>query len=294
MNFSKSHLPYWLVAFSVMIALTMPVLIKDGMFMDAVQYAAVAHNMSKGIGTFWFPHLSKLNVGELPSFHEQPPLAFGIQSVFFRIFGDSLYVERFYTFLTMTINAALIVMIWKEIFKNNHDLKKIAWLPLIMWITIPVCFWSYSNDMNENTMGIFITASVLLMLQGFGTDKYSLIYLTLSGICIFLATLSKGIPGFFPIVLPVLYWLLLKNERFSKIILHTAILIIIPLVIYAILFSMPVSRESLLLYLFKRALHRINDVPTVSNRFYIFYRLFSELLPQLILISYVNLYYYRY
>lgn len=252
--------------------------------MDAMLYTSVSHNLSLGIGTFWFPQFSAHNVAGLSSFHEQPPLVFGIQSLFYDLFGNSMYVERFYTFLTMCITAMLIVFLWKELFRNQEGLRKLSWLPLILWITIPVCFWSYSNNMHENTMGIFTLCSAILTYKAFRIGKFQFILLALSGASIFLASFSKGIPGFFPITIPFLYWLTTKNISFSKAFLHTLMLILIPFLVYMILFLIPESKESLSTYLFKRALHRINEAPTVDNRFYILWRLFTELLPQLILV----------
>jgi 4-amino-4-deoxy-L-arabinose transferase-like glycosyltransferase len=276
--------PFWLIAISVLIVLTLPTLIQDGMFMDAMLYTSVSHNLSMGIGTFWFPQFSIHNVAGLPSFHEQPPLVFGIQSLFYTLFGDSMYVERFYTFLTMCITALLIIFLWKEIFRNQDGFIKLGWLPLILWITIPVCFWSYSNNMHENTMGIFTLSAVLLIYKSFLTEKFQITLWILSGFTIFLATLSKGLPGFFPITVPFLYWLTIKKNTFSKTFLQTLIITLLPVIIYTILFFIPESKESLSTYLFKRVLHRINEVPTVDNRFYILLRLFMELLPQLSLV----------
>lgn len=273
--------PFWIITISVLIGLTLPTLIRDGMFMDAMLYTSVAHNLSMGIGTFWFPQFSLHNIAGLTSFHEQPPLVFGIQSVFFKILGDSLYVERFYTFLTMCITALLINLLWKEIYRNNNGLKSLGWLPIILWITIPVCFWSYSNNMHENTMGIFTLSSVLLIYKASQSEKYRLMTWVLAGVFIFLATLSKGLPGFFPIIVPFLYWLTIRKNTFSKTFLQTFIITLVPVIIYGILFLIPESKESLSTYLFKRALHRINEVPTIDNRFFILYRLFTELLPQI-------------
>ena len=77
--------PFWLLAFSILIVLTLPKLIQDGMFMDAMLYTSVSHNLSLGIGTFWFPQFSVHNLAGLSSFHEQPPLIFGFQAIFFKI-----------------------------------------------------------------------------------------------------------------------------------------------------------------------------------------------------------------
>ena len=251
--------------------------------MDAMLYTSVSHNLSIGIGTFWFPQFSVSNVAGLSAFHEQPPLVFGIQSLFFKILGDSMYVERFYTFLTMVITAFLIKSVWSEIFKDQ-PIKKLGWLPIILWITIPVCFWSYSNNMHENTMGIFTLSSVLMIFKSLRINKYFFLYGLLSGLFIFLATLSKGIPGFFPIVVLFLFWIVTRKVSFFKILSLSVIILIIPFLLYLILFLLPESKESLSTYLFKRVLYRINEAPTAEFRLWILYRLFTELIPQLILV----------
>ena len=273
--------PFWLIALSILIGLTLPVLIQDGMFMDAMLYTSVSHNLSQGIGTFWFPQFSLHNVANLPSFHEQPPLVFGIQSLFFKIFGDSMYVERFYTFLTMCITAFLINYLWKDVFSGYQSIKRLGWLPVIFWITIPVCFWSYSNNMHENTMTIFTLISVIIIYKTFKTEKIHVLSCVFAGIFIFLATLSKGFPGFFPITIPFLFWITTKEIRFSKVFIQSLIITLIPMVIYFVLFLLPDSKESLTTYLFKRVFNRISDDPTVDNRFWILYRLFTELIPQI-------------
>lgn len=281
----SKHTPFWLITCSVLIGLTLPVLIQDGMFMDAMLYTSVSHNLSMGIGTFWFPQFSLHNVAGLNSFHEQPPLVFGIQALFYNVFGDSMYVERFYTFITMCISASLVYFLWKAIYRKEVDLSKMGWLPIFIWITIPVCFWSYSNNMHENTMGIFTLWSVLLTYKAFNSPKIPVAMLVFSGILIVLATLSKGIPGLFPVVVPFLYWVSTKKINFSKTFIYTSILVFTIILSYVILILIPVSRESLSIYFFKRVLHRINELPTVDSRFYIIGHLFMELIPQLVLVA---------
>jgi 4-amino-4-deoxy-L-arabinose transferase-like glycosyltransferase len=277
------NLPFRLFTMSILILLTLPVLIQDGMFLDAMLYTCVSHNLSHGIGNFWFPQLSSSNFFGFPFFLEQPPLVFGIQSLFFRVLGDSMYVERFYTFLTTCITAILITRLWKDIFSNEKAIKELSWLPVLIWITIPGCIWSYSNNMMENSMAIFDLIAVILTLRALNSEKPETIKFFLAGLFIFLATFSKGVPGAFPLTIPFLHWVIFRKKSFSNIFTGTIILTAVPLVIYFILFQFPQSRESLLYYATKRLLVRINDSPTVTTRFFIVKSLFTELIPQLIL-----------
>ncbi len=281
MNSSK-HLPFWLITIAVLIGLPGVTLIQDGMFMDAMLYTSVAHNEAQGIGNFWFPQFSTLvlNAPGTNSFHEQPPLAFAIQSVFFRIFGDSMYVERFYVFLCTCITAFLIHLLWRQIFKSREELRRMSWLPIFIWITVPTVFWGASNNVNENTMGIFTLSAVLVAFKGLQKQEGTSIgHWILSGALIFLATMGKGFPGFFPLCTPMLYWLVVRRASFKKAFLATLIMALLPLLTYVILFQVSPSKESLSIYLFDRALHRINQNPTTSNRFMSLESLFMDLLP---------------
>jgi 4-amino-4-deoxy-L-arabinose transferase-like glycosyltransferase len=281
---TNKNFPFWIFTFSVLIILTIPVLIQDGMFLDGMLYTAVSHNLSNGIGTFWFPEYSpSYNNAGSHFFYEHPPLVFGIQSLFFRLFGESMYVERFYTFLTMCITAFSIHLLWRMIYKKDGELKRISWLPVLFWITIPSCSWSYSNNMMENTMGIFTLGAVIFIFKAVESEKNETFTLIISGLFVFLATLSKGVPGLFPLSLPFLYWITFRKKSFARVILQTLLIISVPAILYLILFNLSQSQESLTFYVTKRLLGRIHDNPTVGNRFYILKRLFSELLPQIIL-----------
>jgi 4-amino-4-deoxy-L-arabinose transferase-like glycosyltransferase len=282
--------PFWLLTFSVVILLTLTRLIQDGMFFDSMMYTCVSHNLSKGIGTFWFPVFSPsyFNSGS-PFFLEHPPLVFGIESLFYKILGDSMYVERFYILLIICISAFLIHLLWKTIFKNDVELKRMSWLPILLWITIPSCSWSYSYNMMENTMGLFCLAAVLSSFKAVESGQNRPGLLILSGFFVFLATLSKGVPGLFPLTVPFLYWLTTRKKSFLNTIISSIVILSVPVVIYFILFNIAQSKESLTFYFTHRLLARIQHDPTVSSRFHILIRIVSELIPLIILAGLVIL-----
>lgn len=273
------QLPFWLFTFALIAALTLPVLIQDGMFMDAVLYTSVSKNLANGTGSFWFPVFSNYGVAGLSTFHEQPPLVFGIQALFFYVFGSSMYTERIYVLVTIIASALFIVRCWQQAAEGAQ--KAIGWLPLILWIIIPVCFWSYSNNMHENTVTVFTLLSCIYYLMS--VNRSSTLPLVISGLFIFLASFSKGIPGFFTLAMPFIYWVCTRRITFGKAIGQTIILAIIPAIIYVLLFQLEAGRESLSNYFYKRLLHRISDVHTVESRFYIIYRLLLELIPSAVI-----------
>lgn len=278
------HFLFCLLTASLVIGLIVPVLIQDGMFMDGLLYTCVSKNLSLGQGSFWKPYImdSWMKSGS-PYFIEHPPLVFGIQSVFFRILGTGIHTERIYSFLTAIITIYLIVLTWNQINKNNHELKRFIWLPVLFWISIPVCFWSYQNNMQENTMGIFTLLSVYLSLLALSRQKTAgIILLIFSGVSIFLASFSKGIPGLFPLTIIFLYWLIHREISFQKMLSYSMIIFLVPVIIYFLLMLNKDAYESLSFYIINRAFHRIQSVSTVSTRFYIAWRLLLELLPVLI------------
>lgn len=285
---TNKQLPFWIFSLSVVFGLTLPVLIQDAMFQDAMLYSSVSHNLSQGIGTFWFPQYSKMNIAGLSSFHEHPPLLFGIQALFFKALGSSIYIERFYTFLMIVLNIFLINLLWKAIFQKNDDQRKLGWLPVLFWMTIPVCFWSFRGNMMENTMSVFDLGAVLLFFYAINSKRHNIFLLGGSGLMIFLASFTKGIPGLFPLVVPFLYWLTLRKTGFWQSVKQTAILFAVPAVIYVVLSLIPESRESLSNYVFKRLLMRVDVMPTADYRLEILWRLVKELIPVMIMVSVVS------
>jgi hypothetical protein len=274
------QLPFWVFTFAIVIALTLPILIADGMFMDGMLYSSVSHNLSQGIGSFWFPQFSKCNMSGLTSFHEQPPLVFGIESFFFKILGDSMYTERIYTFLTMCLTAFLINSLWKLVCKEESQ-KRMGWLPIMLWIITPLVFWSYSNNMQENTMGLFTLSSSLVILKSLRSSQFRAGLYLLAGVFVFLATLCKGVPGLFTISIPFLYWLSTRQITLNRALASTGLILLVLIVVYGVLLLFETSRESLSLYVFKRLMGRISNEHTANNRFHIWWDLLSNLLPLL-------------
>jgi len=125
------HLPFYLIIISLFIGIVAPALFSDGMFMDGVLYAAISQNLANNLGSFWDLHLTNTLY---PHFHEHPPLAFGIQSIFFKLFGESILIERFYSLITFIITGWIIILIWRKI--SDIKFHSLSWLPLLFWIFI--------------------------------------------------------------------------------------------------------------------------------------------------------------
>jgi len=276
----KNNALFILFTITVFIGLVVPALVSDGMFMDGILYATVSKNLANGYGSFWFPKFSETwLVQGLNTFHEHPPLVFGIQSLFFRILGNSMYVERFYSFLTSCLMLLLILLNWSLIFRENENIKKLGWMPILFWIITPECFWGARNNVMENTMGLFTLLASYFVLKALWTKSRVLLNMTIGGVFIFLSTFSKGAPGLFPLFTVFVYWLVHKDIPIMKVILYSMVLLMIPVIIYGLLILNDSARTSLSFYFFERLLNRVQTAPTVVNRFHVVRRLFEELLP---------------
>ena len=93
-------------------AAIVPRLAQRGMFVDGVTYASIARNLSEGRGSFWSPSYTAT---VYPQFHEHPPFGFWLQSWWFRVLGDHLFVERAYSLAAAIGTALLIALIWRRL-----------------------------------------------------------------------------------------------------------------------------------------------------------------------------------
>ncbi|MGB6036491.1 MAG: glycosyltransferase family 39 protein [Cryomorphaceae bacterium] len=186
----------WIWAAAIFLGLLLPFLVQRGMFLDGVTYAAIAKNLSLGVGSFWAPHYTPTLY---PVFYEHPPLVFSLQSILFDLFGDQFWVERLYSFLMGLAVIGGMLFCLCQLFDRQK-----AWLAaavaVILWISIPQVFWSFRNNMLENTSSVFTLLSVGSFLAF--RQKGKLWNAILGSLFLVAAFLSKGPTALFPLVAP--------------------------------------------------------------------------------------------
>ncbi len=188
------------------------------MFVDGLWYGTISKNLAEGIGSFWSPAFTRTMY---PHFFEHPPLVFGIQSIFFKLFGDSLYTEKIYAFIIMCITLILIIILWRLLFRDEPELKSFAFLPGILWVIHDTTYLYYPNNLLECTQGVFILISVILILKGIqNANNLSHLYMFLAGISLILTFLSKGFTGLFPLIAIIIYYLVFKTISFKRMVLY--------------------------------------------------------------------------
>jgi 4-amino-4-deoxy-L-arabinose transferase-like glycosyltransferase len=240
------------------------------MFADGQWYAAIANNLADGHGTLWKPVS-----GWLPDhrgyywFYGHPPLAIWLQAVCFQILGDSLYTERLYSLVIGIMTVALIVLIWKELFRSEPAVRPFGWLPVMIWTMMPLASWGIKNNVLETTMTVFVLMATLFCLKAMtshGRSKWLL--LILSGVSVCLAFLSKGPPGLLPLAIPVIWWLILRKGKFLSAIATTALLVVSVSMFFGLILIDEEARDSLITYLSEQVWFSSSNEATTSNRLY--------------------------
>jgi 4-amino-4-deoxy-L-arabinose transferase-like glycosyltransferase len=275
---------YWMLTLTVFVSLLIPTLVQEGMFLDGITYAAISKNMANGYGSFFNPHYTKILYS---NFHEHPPLVFILQSGFFKLFGNAFYTERIFSLLIAILTVIGITQCWR-LFNDKNEFKEYDWLPVLLWLSIPLVSWSYKNNLLENTMGVFTIFAVFFILKSFIEKR--IIYLFVGGVLIVLAFLSKGPVGLFPILVPLLYAIVYKSNKNA--LKYSAYLILFTISIsYIFSIAFPELKQNIVLYFEQQLIPALSNKReiTTNNRFTIILNLILELSLPIALLVYFTI-----
>lgn len=274
-----TRLTPWLFLLSLFLLLTAPDLFMSGMFLDGVTYAAVARNFAfdGDLAT----HLTYTQT-LFPQFVEHPPLHFWLSGVLYKLFGDHEWVENLYCLITAGFTAFFIAKIWQVLLPAQRNQ---FWLPVLLWMLVPVVSWSYSNNMLENTLSIFVLAAAFAYLKFAKGKKTS--WLLLAGFFLAAGFFTKGFVALYIWVLPALYaWFMADNFSFKKAVTHSVLFVAataIPALFY--LWLVPDAALMTELYIQKQVVGSIQNVVTVSSRFFILGDFILKILIPLIVVA---------
>lgn len=265
----SNNTPFWLLLIGLFLILVSKSLLTEGMFFDGVTYASISRNMAEGQGTFWNPHYT---LTLYPEFRQHPPLALGMEALFFKALGDHWWVEKAYSVLMFLLSGLFIALIWKRTTNNLCW----AWLPLLFWLVMPLVTWSATSNLLENTMSVFVLLSVFLMIVSY--QRNHKIWLLLSAFTLLLAFLSKGFTGLFPLVFPVLYCAFDPKRRWIQGPIDTFLLMVTLSLLSGVMFlvfpaSFAYLKDYFNLQVIGGGLHEV----TTTSRFYIVFALLQQL-----------------
>lgn len=257
----------------------------EGIFLDGITYAAISRNLAIGKGSFW-----ALYYRNEWTFSEHPPLMFGLQAIFFKIFGDHYLTEKIYSFVIWLVSLLLIKKIWTTHFTDKAHKYTYA-LPVLLWCIAPTVTWTYTNNMLDCTMAMFDLCAILMFVKAHkanANNKQSA-YLIAAAIFVFAAMLTKGPVGAFPIAAPAIYWLTYNKRKTNTLLQafsHAALLFVIVSILYLVFYHFPAAKANFDRYLHQQlfaALGGEREITGGLGRLTLAYELLIQLLPSIAL-----------
>lgn len=225
------------------------IVLEGRLFFDGLIYSSISRNLSEGYGSIWRPHFAT----ELfPVFAEHPPLAFWLQSIFFRIFGSETWVEKYFSTLILMASAVILIGIWRRLTVSQPQVRGLAAYPLALALLSDPVSWSFANNMLEGTLFVFASLAVLLILVAYDNDQHKLARYGLiccAGLAITAAVLTKGPVGLFPLAAFGLHWLAIRRTSLGRAVFDSFCCGMIVLAAFAILWIVPEARGYLIRYM---------------------------------------------
>ena len=255
----------WLLVATAAAILVVHQLISSGMFFDGLTYASVSENMGN---SFWSLHYTETFRND---FYEHPPLAFWLQSIFM-----SCGIEENLYSLCMLMLAGWLMA---RIFRITGGDKELAWFPTLLFVCTPIVFWSFGNNMLENTLTVFVLLTTYIQMVILNKNLPT-IWSIIPGLLLVACFLVKGPVGLFPLVILPLHWYFLNEKLDYKKYINHFLFCGLGIIIFSIfLFLNDNSRIFLSNYFNQQVLASIAGEREVSSfRFSILIKLFLEIL----------------
>lgn len=227
----------WLFVLGVASLLLLPCFLQRGMFLDGVTYAGIASMLSDGIGTYAQPFYTHY-LGA--SFYEHLPLGFMIQSWCFDLFGQHYWVERLSCLILFGLTIPGLTFIWRDL---GLDKRGANW-PVLLFVSIPIVFWSYRENTLEVPMTFWAVWAIALSIRA--AQSYRAAPAVAAGLLTLAAVSSKGPTGAFPLAAISLYFMTIG--KFEKRSLGVAL---VPVVTFVVVGSFLYQVDSIQIYVHK-------------------------------------------
>ena len=280
---SNKYILWWGILAIAILIFYISELGESSMYIDGVWYAVISQNLSQGIGSFWFPRFSETFFS---SFHEHPPVMFGIQALYFSVFGDTWLTERIYSFTQYVGIVILITFLWRKTFRFRPELRKLWFIPLLLWQLNLANYYYLPANLLESPLIVFNLMTIIFLWK-VGEGKRVLLNLTIAAFLLVLCFLTKGFVGLFPLAFLAIYWLVLKSSSFITMLFRSSLLLLFFGSLFAILFYLkPEALESLRNYLDIQVFASLKGERRLyyfrENRFFIIGQMLIVLVPMLI------------
>lgn len=278
----KREFGYKLLLLTISLGLLLPNLGTTGIFGDGLIYAVVSRNFAQGLGDFWALYYSDQIFSP---FAEHPPLLFWLEACWFSLVGDYHWTEKSFSVGLGILMFASLRHFWKNL-ASSSDIARFWWFPLLLWIVVPTIHWAYPNNMLENLLVLFTSWAIW---KAYRIDDYRAGLWV--GVLVFLAFMTKGLVGLFPLAVFGIKQLSLKSPGWGKAIGWSALSTAVFLILFGITLLFEPAREGWYRYFDNQLFATFKGERAIQDhveglpRYYILLRVFTELFnPLLILI----------
>ena len=279
----QQNLPFTILVFALLLGFLGVSLVNQGMGGDSFVYSSIALNMAHGIGSLWTPNYTKT---VFPVFYEHPGLSFWLESFFFKILGSGFYVEKIYCAVTAAFTLVFTCKICRLI-SNRKISTGQFWLPVLVWLLMPINTYAFKHNLPQNTLTAFVTAASYYLLCFYLLDKRKYLYLTISALFIVAAIFANGSTALYPLSLFFLLWLIFRSPKFINMLGLTILLLILVTFFTTLILLYKPAHHAMLTYFHTQLWTSIDEhrVGAFSGlkRLNILWLLFNGLLPVIII-----------
>ena len=251
----RQNLPFIILVFALLLGFLCVSLVNQGMGGDSFVYSSIALNMAHGIGSLWAPSYTKT---VFPTFYEHPGLSFWLESFFFKILGSGFYVEKIYCAVTAVFTLVFTCKIWRLINDNKINYWQ-YWLPILVWLLMPINTYAFKHNLPQNTLTAFVTAASYYLLCFYLLSQRKYLYLMISALFMVAAIFTNGSTALYPLGLFFLLWLVFDRPKFIKMLVLTIFLLIFVIVFTGLILLYKPAYHAMSIYFHTQLWASINE-----------------------------------
>lgn len=185
--------------------------IPDGFHPDSLVYMSMARNLAESGSGFWSLHFTDHLFN---NFYEHPPLGIYIMSLCFKVFGDTILIDKLFGVFIGLLLMIEIALILRLVFASKA--QNITLLATFYFIAFPIVPNTLENNLLEIQVTIFALASIYIYLKMVLQKKNIYLYSFLFTLMLVGAFLVKGPVTIFPLAVAFFYFLLFKEYTFKQ------------------------------------------------------------------------------
>ena len=207
-----------------------------GTFDDGLFYSSISRNLVTEPGqSIW---VLKVSNALDPAFHGHPPMAFWLESIFFRIFGDQIWIEKVYSLIMLLLSLLLFYKVQQKLSGQQKGQNYIFLL-----LMIPLMSWAFANNMLENTLIPFILSAIFFYLKAQEDNSKKYFYLSLVSLLIFGGFLVKGPVALFLWMSPLAYYFYDIRKKITPILKDSIFIISLSILFFLILYAVSLDAK---------------------------------------------------